>query len=292
MKLTPKRVAQAIGVSESSLKRWCDRGLIACNRTSGGHRRVSRTSIVTFLRNSDHSIIRPELIGLPDGIQKTDRSLGEAVDDYTLAILNGDETQSRRIVVESYLAGKSIAEIGELIVMPALQQVSTKQNGQSPDDTLERAQQVSETAISELRNLLPVVALEAPLAIHAHLVSNEQHHSSLLVELCLQEIGWNAQSLNSGLSFDTLLVTAKVRNPNLIWLVVPEIDDESEFVSRLQQFHGELDPRTTLLIGGDAIRPELRRSLRNVTRVNGLQQLRSIVLSVSPRNNATNGHAK
>jgi excisionase family DNA binding protein len=48
--LSPRQVAEAIGVSESSLKRWCDSGLIPTRRTAGGHRRVPVAGVVAFLR--------------------------------------------------------------------------------------------------------------------------------------------------------------------------------------------------------------------------------------------------
>ena len=44
--LTPKQVADAIGVSEASLKRWCDKGLIPATRTAGGHRRLPISGVV------------------------------------------------------------------------------------------------------------------------------------------------------------------------------------------------------------------------------------------------------
>ena len=34
--VSPKQVAHAMGVSESSLKRWCDQGLIPTVRTAAG----------------------------------------------------------------------------------------------------------------------------------------------------------------------------------------------------------------------------------------------------------------
>jgi len=37
--LSPRELAEALGVSESSLKRWVDAGKIAASRTEGGHRR-------------------------------------------------------------------------------------------------------------------------------------------------------------------------------------------------------------------------------------------------------------
>ncbi|REJ65407.1 MAG: helix-turn-helix domain-containing protein [Planctomycetota bacterium] len=46
--LTPKQVARAISISESSIKRWCDRGAIATQYTPGGHRRIPLSGLLEF----------------------------------------------------------------------------------------------------------------------------------------------------------------------------------------------------------------------------------------------------
>ncbi|MEI6235767.1 MAG: helix-turn-helix domain-containing protein, partial [Planctomycetota bacterium] len=61
--LSPKQVALALGVSEASLKRWCDNGLLDSTRTAGGHRRISRGSVMAFLREREQPAVRPELLG-------------------------------------------------------------------------------------------------------------------------------------------------------------------------------------------------------------------------------------
>ena len=63
--LTPKDLADALGVSESSLKRWCDRGLIPMVRTAGGHRKLPISGVLSFLRETQHELVSPELLGLP-----------------------------------------------------------------------------------------------------------------------------------------------------------------------------------------------------------------------------------
>ena len=50
--LTPKQVARAINVSESSVKRWCDKGVIPTQYTAGGHRRIPLSGLMEFLRSS------------------------------------------------------------------------------------------------------------------------------------------------------------------------------------------------------------------------------------------------
>ncbi|HEX9106572.1 MAG TPA: MerR family DNA-binding transcriptional regulator, partial [Longimicrobiales bacterium] len=48
--LSPRELAEAVGVSESSLKRWADRGVLAVERTAGGHRRIPLGEAVRFIR--------------------------------------------------------------------------------------------------------------------------------------------------------------------------------------------------------------------------------------------------
>lgn len=47
---SPKQVAERLGVSESSVKRWLDQGVVPVLRTAGGHRRVSEESVEELLR--------------------------------------------------------------------------------------------------------------------------------------------------------------------------------------------------------------------------------------------------
>jgi excisionase family DNA binding protein len=61
---TPKQVAQALQVSESSVKRWCDRGLIRTDRTVGGHRRIPLDNLLEFLESTNRRVLDPAAIGL------------------------------------------------------------------------------------------------------------------------------------------------------------------------------------------------------------------------------------
>ena len=47
---SPKQVAERLGVSESSVKRWLDQGVVPVLRTAGGHRRISEESVEELLR--------------------------------------------------------------------------------------------------------------------------------------------------------------------------------------------------------------------------------------------------
>ena len=44
--LTASEVANAFGAGVSSVKRWCDLGLLQVNRTAGGHRRIVAGDVI------------------------------------------------------------------------------------------------------------------------------------------------------------------------------------------------------------------------------------------------------
>jgi excisionase family DNA binding protein len=64
--LSPRQLATAIGVSESSLKRWIDDGLLSAARTAGKHRRIPLAEAIRFIRSQRAPLVRPDALGLPD----------------------------------------------------------------------------------------------------------------------------------------------------------------------------------------------------------------------------------
>ena len=62
--LSPRDLADAIGVSESSLKRWADAGKIQVSRTDGGHRRIPLAEAVRFIRATGAQVVRPDILGI------------------------------------------------------------------------------------------------------------------------------------------------------------------------------------------------------------------------------------
>ncbi|HEU0029228.1 MAG TPA: helix-turn-helix domain-containing protein [Kofleriaceae bacterium] len=62
--LSPRDLAAALGVSESSLKRWIDAGRIRASRTEGGHRRIMLADALAFIRETGAPVLHPELLGI------------------------------------------------------------------------------------------------------------------------------------------------------------------------------------------------------------------------------------
>ena len=98
--LAPKQVANAIDVSESSIKRWCDKGIIPTRYTAGGHRRIALSGLIDFLKGRNCEIARPELLGLPSNTGRTDWVIERAAEALAEALVAGQEEECLRILLE------------------------------------------------------------------------------------------------------------------------------------------------------------------------------------------------
>ena len=87
--LTPKDLADAIGASESALRRWVDGGRIRMLRTAGGHRRIPLQEAIRFVRQTGATIVRPELLGLNQLAVEIEASAGPPRDDALFNALRG-----------------------------------------------------------------------------------------------------------------------------------------------------------------------------------------------------------
>src|SRR5690606_477749 len=105
-----RELAEAIGVSESSLKRWIDSGKIRATRTEGGHRRIDMAEAVRFVRESGTPLARPELLDMPEIAVASRRALagGDRLLDY---LVEGDVVGARGWLLARYLAGSTIAQL-------------------------------------------------------------------------------------------------------------------------------------------------------------------------------------
>lgn len=60
---SPREVARALGMSEASIKRWCDQGEFQVVKTRGGHRRIPLGSVLAHLRRSKLPLEQAEVLG-------------------------------------------------------------------------------------------------------------------------------------------------------------------------------------------------------------------------------------
>ncbi|QDU93096.1 cobalamin-dependent protein [Lignipirellula cremea] len=258
-RLTPRQAALAIGVSESSVKRWCDDGAIPVEYTVGGHRRITLDALIGYVRQTQRPLLRPEVIGLPPTSGVTQWVLDRAVPRLVDLLLQGSADGCRSIVVDLYSAGKSVSEIGDQVMAPAFKQIGDRWAcGEAHVYQERRGCEACLRALHTLRDLLPEPAADAPLAIGGSVAGDHYQLPNLMVEAVLREHGWQTQLLGTNLPIETLIQAVQDRRPRLFWFSLSHLENPLPFLADYRKFYEALPEETLVVLGGRALLPEIR----------------------------------
>lgn len=221
--LSPRELANAIGVSQSSIKRWADDGLIRATRTAGGHRRIHITEAIRFLRENDAVLVQPQILGLPETthVGRGPADLDSATEELTEYLRLGAGAESRGLLLSLYLSGFSIAQIADGPLREAMATIGHLWTEDRDEGVFveHRATQICLQACHELRTLLPD-HFEGPLAIGGAPPGDTYQLPSLMVATVLAEEGYRAVNLGPETPTATLLQAATTKEPRLLWLSI------------------------------------------------------------------------
>lgn len=260
--LSPKQIARALDVSESSIKRWCDGGLIRAEHTAGGHRRVPMAELLDFLKRTDRRVVEPEAIGLvaPATIRRP--CLEGAADRYTAAIAAGEEATARQISVELAVAKVAMADICDAVLAPAMHRVGSQwEAGDLSVYQERRACGIVERTLSDLQNLCPTPAEDAPLAVGGSTSGDWYSLPNAMTQLVLSDLGWRAVSLGENIPLASLADAVEAERPKIVWVSCAHLDEGSGFVEQFEAFQTQVGEQTRLVVGGRALTDEVRKRL-------------------------------
>ena len=264
---SPREVAAALGVSESSLKRWVDKGLIPAQKTGGGHRRLPLDSVLRYVRRERMVLANPEAIGLPPGTGDDTAIEHASGIEFLTALREGNEPEARRIILDAFLSGESIAEICDRMLAPAFHRLGELWRCNQIEVYQERrACEVCLRVIHELRRAVGSGQANAPLALGATLDGDPYTLAVSMGEVVLRDLGWRSVSLGNMLPFETLHRAIETDRPRLMWLSVTSIRDADRFIA---SFNTLFDTASAwgcaLVVGGQAFGSDIRQRLRYTT---------------------------
>jgi len=217
--LSPKALAQAIGVSESSLKRWADEGQLAVTRTLGGHRRVELSEAIRFIRDKGLPVVDPTPLGMSDLRHAADITDVNAL--ILHALMEGHGEDVRNAVISMYLAGRGVADICDGPLTQAMHHIGELWKHDASGIAIEhRAVDVCLQALNQLRSLLPAPAPSAPVALGCAPADDSYLLPSLMAATVLSAQGWRSINLGPDLPLHLLADAATHSKAQLIWVSV------------------------------------------------------------------------
>lgn len=274
--VTPKQVSRAIQASESSVKRWCDKGVIPSQKTAGGHRRIPLAGLLVFLRESNQPLVSPEVIGLPATTGQTHRVIDRAAQQLTEALIRGDGEQCRSITFDLFLAEHSISTICDHAFVPAFEEIGNRWECSEAEVYQERLGcSIALRVLHELRSLIPAPPADAPVAIGGAIEGDQYSLPITMVEIVLRDANWNAISLGSNLPFKTMGEAIKAHRPQMFWLSSSHIADEARFLREYAEFYEEFGLDVAIVVGGRALVEPLRQQMKYAAFCDNMQHLES-----------------
>jgi excisionase family DNA binding protein len=278
-------VAKSLGVSEASVKRWCDKGILPSTKTAGGHRRIPGHAVLDFVKENDCTLAQPEVLGLPPTVGSGSRTLDQACRLYAQALEQGDEARCLQLTLDLRLAGHDMAVIGDRVIAPAFGQLGQRwEHGEAEVYQERRGVEITRHVLSRLKDTLAPPVPAAPTAIGATPPGDPYSLPGQLCELVLLEQGWQARFLGSELPFETTARAVADLRPRVLWLSVSNLETPQRFIEDYRELH-ELcrERQCAVALGGRALTDTVRREIQYASYGDRLQHLQSFAQSLYRR---------
>ena len=260
--ISPKQAARALGVSESSLKRWCDDGKINVSRTPGGHRKMSAADLFKFVRNNDVPLAAPELIGLPKAIGKKAIDIDQVQAELTKALLGADEATVQQLAFDLLINQTPIHQLFDSVLTPAMYEIGRQWECNEVDIYQERMGcEIIIRLLHQVRNLMPI-SKKNYVAIGGTLSGDNYAIPTTMVELILRNQGINATSMGTSIPGTSIVSAIENLKPNLVWLSASHIANREKFEHEFQLVSDSCDQNNIVfLIGGIVLDARIRKQL-------------------------------
>lgn len=282
--LSPKQVANAIGASESSLKRWCDQGLINTVKTAGGHRRIPIQEALRFARERNIASAEPHLLAMVTTTDRKARRVENGADRFIDALMNGQEIQSHAIIFEYFQSGVAVGQIFDDIVTPAFRTLGEKWECKELEIYEERsACQIMLRILHELR-LKQIPPVSKLIAMGATCEGDPYTLPIMMGEVVLRSVGWDTRLLGCSIPISSIVKAIQQHQPAIFWLSISSIVDEIAFIGEFNQLYDVASKtNTAVVVGGRALTAEIRTRLRYSAFCDTMQHLEEFAKTLQHR---------
>ncbi|HSQ23413.1 MAG TPA: B12-binding domain-containing protein [Pyrinomonadaceae bacterium] len=261
--LTTKEVARLLRVSEATVKRWADDGLLRSEKTVGGHRRFGIQAIARLRREQ----------GMGPGSQPPSRTprrtarkknsgkplLSPAV--FTELLLRGDEGEAAAVLVDAYLHDHELYSLFDTTITEAMHRIGELWF----EGTITVADEhlATRVLLSALQKLRSIVVPAEPTGLKAVCcgIEGDLHEVPIhLGEMTLEAEGWDARNLGPNTPLFALRDMVARKRPQLVCISarsIADLDRATAEYAQLRKVAAKL--ATAVVIGGEGFRDQTLR---------------------------------
>jgi MerR family transcriptional regulator, light-induced transcriptional regulator len=257
--LTTKAVAKLLRVSEATVKRWADSGLLHSDKTVGGHRRFSLNAVAH---------LRRELGIGPDADKPSRRTAQKSASidlpapmQFAGTLLRADEKEPGAVLVQAYLSGAALTTLFDETITKAMHRIG--ELWFTGSITVADEHLATRVVFSALQTLSAVMMPVQPTGHKAICCGIEGDLHELPVQLArivLESEGWEVQSLGPNTPLFALSDMVARQRPQLVCISarsIPDLDRATAEYGQLRKITGKFG--VSVIIGGEGFRDPVFR---------------------------------
>ncbi len=281
--LSTPQVADALGVSVTTVKRWVDDGVLPAHKTAGGHRKLLMDDVLRLIRETN--LPQADVSRLCPRTRPTNDNLATVRDQFLAALRTPDHDLVKTLLDGAYRQGVSVAQLADEVVGPCLATVGHDwESGRISVMQEHRATQAVVAALYELRGRLKAHAhsdRDRPVAVGGAPEQDPSVVPTLLAKLVLLDSGWEAINLGPQTPLAAFRSAIAELSPRLIWVCATHLTDPESFLRDYTALYSSAHERgIAVAVGGRALTAELRQRMPYTNFGDGMSHLSAFAHSL------------
>jgi MerR family transcriptional regulator, light-induced transcriptional regulator len=257
--LTTKEVSRLCHVSDATVKRWEEAGVLRSERTNGGHRRFRAEEVARFQREKSLGLKTchgDESANSAATRRRENRDHSES--EIFHSLVAGREEEVSNILINNYLNGMCITEVIDETLCSAMRRIGELWS--MGDLTIAQehlATRAASVAIHKLRSIIPVPTLSGEIAICCAFEGDFHELSILLAQVVLESQGWEVMNFGCNTPLYALIDEVHHHVPDLICISATVLNDTDRAARDYSDFRSKtIKYKIPVVMGGKALGTE------------------------------------
>jgi excisionase family DNA binding protein len=270
--LTTKEVARLCHVSDATVKRWQDAGLLNSERTTGGHRRFRAEEVARFQRECNLGIKvchGDESANTATTRRRPKRNYsnyiyfaeGSPTSLFFHSLIGGREEEATNILINEFLQGKSLTEIFDSTVTDSLRLIGELwMRGELTVAQEHLATRATLNAVHKLRGIVPVAETNGKFAMCCAVEGDFHELSTHLAQMTFESEGWEVLNFGANTPLYSFGEEVLHHSPDLVCISATIINDPERLSRDFKDFQSKIVKlRIPIILGGRVFEHEFLR---------------------------------
>jgi hypothetical protein len=250
-------------VSDATVKRWTEAGLLVSERTSGGHRRFRVEEVARFQRESELGVRQT---GADESAAKTaalGRTTKKSQSDSPLfhALVGGRETETTEILISAFVRGGTLAHIFDTILFETMNRIGELWFAGELNIADEHlATRTLLNAVQKLRRVIPASEANGKLAMCCTMEGDLHELPAHLAQIILESAGLEVLNFGANLPLYVLGKEVLQHRPQLVCLSAAVLPDLERAAHDYKEFRNNISKANlSVVLGGRVFADEQMR---------------------------------